>query len=98
MWVFEIFLAGACGLFLVIRASIRKVYESTLILLGVIFALLAMVAEIAGFSKNFYGLYPADFAVIFFMVSIKYALITRYVRIKNISGGVIREDTYCPGG
>lgn len=84
MWIYEVFLTGCAGLFLVIRAaSIRKAYESTPILLGVIGALLATVAEIAGFSKYLYGLYPTDFAGIFFMVSIKYALITRYVRIKN---------------
>ncbi|MEK9149369.1 MAG: histidine kinase, partial [Candidatus Desantisbacteria bacterium] len=83
IWIYEMFLVEGASLFLVIRAYLRKDYESAPILFGVMGAFLITVAEIVGFSKYFYGLYPSDFAGIFFMMSIKYALITRYVRLQN---------------
>lgn len=83
-WKFLLILTVSTCLFLAIRAYIRKVHEANPLLIGCLGGGLIIAVELAGVSKHFYGLPLHNYGLFFFMLCVKYALITRYARV--ISG------------
>jgi len=88
LWALLVFFSGGAGLFLSVRAYLRKAHESGPILLGVggLFLGLSIEAVHAlglGGGKTVYLFYVRDYEVAFFMTSLVYAHFARFTRIQD---------------
>lgn len=83
--VFPLMIPAGLALFLALRAYRKGYYESRPALVAVAGGVAGVFVEAAGaWSHRYYpGLSPTDYGVLFFMVSIAYALMARYGRIRK---------------
>lgn len=85
MWVLQLLLTGSFGLYIVVRAYMRKLNESRPIMTGTAALFLSVLLESMYNSDIIHtgGLTVSSYLVSFFMICMMYALIRRFLRIKK---------------
>jgi signal transduction histidine kinase len=78
--------------FIAIKAFVRRFYESGTILLGIVGLIFGFVLETLGGIDLLYmtGFFLWDYATVFFMICVMYALTSRYTRIKELQSASVK--------
>lgn len=78
--------------FVAIKAFVRRFYESGTILLGIIGLIIGFILESLGGIDLLYmtGFFLWDYATVFFMICVMYALTSRYTRIKELQSASVK--------
>lgn len=78
--------------FVAIKAFVRRLYESGTILLGIIGLIIGFILESLGGIDLLYmtGFFLWDYATVFFMICVMYALTSRYTRIKELQSASVK--------
>jgi signal transduction histidine kinase len=89
LWLLSAISSGLTALFFAIRAYRNRLFESTPALIGIVWVCLAGGASLLSRTIGIlpplliYGHYLSDFILLFWIMSIKYAVIARYARVKQ---------------
>jgi signal transduction histidine kinase len=92
LWKMLFILTASFLAFVAIKAFVRKFYESGTILLGIIGLIVGFILESLGGIDMLYmtGFFLWDYATVFFMICVMYALTSRYTRIKELQSASVK--------
>jgi signal transduction histidine kinase len=92
LWKILFILTASFLAFVAVKASVRKFYESGTILLGIIGLIAGFILESLGGIDLLYmtGFFLWDYATVFFMICVMYALTSRYTRIKELQSASVK--------
>jgi len=92
LWKLLFILTASFLAFVAVKASVRKFYESGTILLGIIGLIAGFILESLGGIDLLYmtGFFLWDYATVFFMICVMYALTSRYTRIKELQSASVK--------
>lgn len=91
-WKILFIVTAAFLVFVAIRALIRQLYESGTILIGIVGLIVGFILESLGGIDMVYitGFFLWDYATVFFMLCVMYALTARYTRIKELQSASVK--------
>jgi len=92
LWKILFILTALFLAFVAIKAFVRKFYESGTILLGILGLIVGFILESLGGIDLLYitGFFLWDYATVFFMICVMYALTSRYTRIKELQSASVK--------
>jgi len=92
LWKILFIITAAFLAFVAIKALVRQLYESGTIFLGIIGLIVGFILESLGGIDLLYitGFFLWDYATVFFMICVMYALTSRYTRIKELQSASVK--------
>jgi signal transduction histidine kinase len=91
-WKILFIITAAFLAFVAIRALLRQLYESGTIFIGIVGLIVGFILESLGGIDLVYitGFFLWDYATVFFMLCVMYALTSRYTRIKELQSASVK--------
>ena len=91
-WKILFIVTAAFLVFVAIRALLRQLYESGTIFIGIVGLIVGFILESLGGIDLVYitGFFLWDYATVFFMLCVMYALTSRYTRIKELQSASVK--------
>ncbi len=92
LWKIFFIITAAFLTFVAIKALVRQLYESGTIFIGIVGLIVGFILESLGGIDLVYttGFFLWDYATVFFMICVMYALTSRYTRIKELQSASVK--------